>query len=883
MGKENSRTSKPVSDAQSNPAGPAAIRKDTGLRQRALRVARARPRLCWLILTVGCIVVLWTAAIVAAAVGESRIGTGPVRVRLSFPSSPRAQAEPLVVTGGTGQADFLFVKYVGNGYLQFAYDDWGRGGPHSDPIRYTAGHPYVVEVEMPSLNLIQRLREGEVAVALDGQTVFRSHVVAHLGEREAIHVGTNPAGGTVCNDRFSGEIVSVERVGDQGRVDGRVRTREFFARTAPGLVVAWLVGALCSFLMVLWMQEDSASRSVLARRFGRAVLAPILCATAVVPLMLVNHRSGGDWSSHELIVAYYGRFFLEHLRLPGGMDTNDLIGQVHTLFYGEPVYGGIGVLSSVLGPDLGLHLVVFCALLAQFASVRMLLRMINTSEMLATTAAALTTWAIYPLTNLYNRGAVGEFLAVCFMNAAACCIVAVAVAPEEVPKRPLAMQLALFSTLAMAAHPITTIFGAMSLAGLGLGCLIFAHNRRFAVAAFGLTSALGGLALAPWVYLLSIFYRHLGVVHWLPGQEHSVAALSYFNFDTFWKRMAPFPWDFDARIFPLPGNFTLNLDAQLNLPLLLLIAGLAILLLMGKWKPWIGDTPRRTGVAPFRWPLALYMVLFGATLFAGTFWLSLARDMPDQPTWRVVEWPHLPGFLRTFQFAYRLVTYQNLGLLILVAALGWAQSALRPRRSLIAKICCFVLGLALTSTALKSTRGWKAGGPGPIFGSDDQILTTRFMTPADYAVMDGPQHSVEQISLARRRVKLRVKSGEQFGDVLPEEVLLEVPTVVTTDVLMFPWNRLYVDGKAIDNRSLIRDDHLTALELDRGRHRIEYRFEPDRIWTLLRVLSWLTFTGIIVAYFVVSLREQLGREAATAAQSEHREKTPAATLTRGRA
>jgi hypothetical protein len=824
----------------------AAIGEHLGPQERALRAARAHPGLCWLILTIGCMGVLWAAAIVGAAEGARHVGTGPVRLQLSFPASPRAQAEPLVVVGRTGQADFLVVKYVGNGMLRFAYDDWGQGGPRSEPLQYTAGRSYVLEIAMPALNLAMPLREGEVRVTLDSQTVFRAHVLAHLAEREPIHVGVNPVGGTVCNDRFSGDITRVERLGDQRSVQAPVRLREFPARTASELVVAWLVGALGSLLVVLLVQADSAGRAIFAVRVRQTALAIVICGIPMIPMIDLNHRSGGDWSGHELIVAYYGRFLLEHLRFPGGIDSNELIGQVHTLFYGEPLYGGMGILSSVLGPDLGMRLVVFCALLAQFASVRNLLRIINPTEILATTAAALTTWGIYPMTNLYNRGAVGEFLAVCFLNAAACCLIAVAVKPKEGLKRPLAIQLVLYSNLAMAAHPITTVFGAMSLAGLGVGCLIFAQNRRFAMAACGLTVALAGFVLAPWVYILATFYRHLGVVRWLPGQEHHVAALSYFNFDTFWKRIAPFPWDFDSRKFPLPASFTVNLDAQLSFPLLLLAFALLTLLLIGKWKSAV----RPPAAAPFRWPLALYLGVLGALLFVGTLWISLVNNMPDEPTWRVVEWPHLPGFLRTFQFAYRLVTYQNLALIIVVATLSWTLSSLRATKSKLTKICYFILGLALTSTALKSVRGWKAAGPEPILTSDAQILSTGFNSPADYGVIDGPQRTTRQISSAKQRVNLKVMEGEQFGEVQSAEVSLDVPTVVITNVLMFPWNRLYVDGRAIDNRSLIRDDYRTALEMDQGHHRIEYRFEPDRIWKMLRAVSWLILGGIIFAFFL---------------------------------
>src|SRR5206468_2633455 len=51
---------------------------------------------------------------------------GPVELRLVFPTHPRAQIEPLVVTGHEFLSDYLFVHYLGDGVLRFALEHTSR-------------------------------------------------------------------------------------------------------------------------------------------------------------------------------------------------------------------------------------------------------------------------------------------------------------------------------------------------------------------------------------------------------------------------------------------------------------------------------------------------------------------------------------------------------------------------------------------------------------------------------------------------------------------------------------------------------------------------------------------------------------------------------------
>jgi hypothetical protein len=121
------------------------------------------------------------------------------RLVLRFPDHPKAGlADPLVVSGRTGAADFVSVVYLDNHQLQILIDHWGF------PLVDTFALPYMTDREYT----IDVILGDKIIVALDDVVVATRQVRAFSTEKSTVFIGENPFGGGVTGSQFSGLIVS---------------------------------------------------------------------------------------------------------------------------------------------------------------------------------------------------------------------------------------------------------------------------------------------------------------------------------------------------------------------------------------------------------------------------------------------------------------------------------------------------------------------------------------------------------------------------------------------------------------------------------------------------------------------------------------------------
>ncbi len=97
-------------------------------------------------------------------------------------------------------------------------------------------------------------------------------------------------------------------------------------------------------------------------------------------------------------------------------------------------------------------------------------------------------------------------------------------------------------------------------------------------------------------------------------------------------------------------------------------------------------------------------------------------------------------------------------------------------------------------------------------------------------------------------VDFKVLDGHRFGQVEPLTVTVREPTLLTTNVQPFPWNRIRVDALPLPQSSIIATDDGLAVILPAGSHRVEAEFLYDRTWTLLDRLSWVTLLLWLALY-----------------------------------
>jgi len=149
--------------------------------------------------------------------------SGPLALTLRLPVGP-TEAEPLVVSGRTGAADFVYLVYRPDGHIQIGYDHWGVGGSVSEPVEVPAGEPVLVQVSLPALyrsdSALWRAVDAAtkaamlsgVRVRVNGRKVLDVPVQAYPATPAEVYVAANPVGGSTCGPRFTGEIVRSQRI-----------------------------------------------------------------------------------------------------------------------------------------------------------------------------------------------------------------------------------------------------------------------------------------------------------------------------------------------------------------------------------------------------------------------------------------------------------------------------------------------------------------------------------------------------------------------------------------------------------------------------------------------------------------------------------------------
>lgn len=150
---------------------------------------------------------------------------GPLRIRLRFPVDRTGQLEPLVVTGVSFRADFLYVFYTDAGHIQFGFEHTSYGGAMTKPpVAVDYGAEHTLEVEMGSLYPPEEhpyfsghaaaeitRRKRTLRVTLDGREVLAGQYDFYDSSPGAVAVGSNPVQ-DAFGRRFTGKILSLDRL-----------------------------------------------------------------------------------------------------------------------------------------------------------------------------------------------------------------------------------------------------------------------------------------------------------------------------------------------------------------------------------------------------------------------------------------------------------------------------------------------------------------------------------------------------------------------------------------------------------------------------------------------------------------------------------------------
>jgi hypothetical protein len=550
----------------------------------------------------------------------------------------------------------------------------------------------------------------------------------------------------------------------------------------------------------------------------------LIALAPLILLLLPGHEFGIDWASHAWLTSYFGEFFRHHFSFPDVLNTNQLSGMPQPVFYGFLLYPILGIISAITGAEIAIRLAALAVLLLQSRQVFRLVSQVSNDRALSLVTTAVTCWSTYALTNLYNRGALNELFAVALLTSAVCAFIRfILLAPEQ--RNPVVLLNGfLFFVLAAGAHPITALFGGLFLAFVVAALFLIARERMRMMRWFALGALGAALILSPWIYAVLKFNSSLTV-------SEKWARIAYFskNIDSVSSRLMPFPYD--ARMAGnahLPRYMSPYLDAQITSGLLLLAIVLTACVCWKYGRGFRGNA-RGVGIVAVCW--MMFLLLFALSV-TPSFGLAM------------------PSIFKNLQFAYRLVSYLNLCLLVIIigalatvpASGGWLScNAKKWLLSGTLAIAMFGLVIKLNHAAGVVTITASATSES---ASDRALqLPDNFYGWEAYAITGGSTGSLSPDAA------MRMKVGKQsaFGEVPPVTVQLARAQNILIHVQPFPWNRLLIDGQPIaieDGRRLASG---TIVALAAGTHEITYSWQPTTTWTWLNISSrigiilWLSY------------------------------------------
>ena len=583
----------------------------------------------------------------------------------------------------------------------------------------------------------------------------------------------------------------------------------------------------------------------------RIVLWGILIVAAPMALLAVPHATfDRDWTNNLWMDDYTRVYFIHHWRFPATYDVAGNVGIPQPMFYGPLLYPLLALISEPFGVVIGVRLA--CALLWGLQSylVYRLTRAAGASVLESLAAAANMSWAVYPLTNLYNRSALAEFFGTGFLV----CAVAgggLAILEKYACRRiGWVLMSGLCTAMAMGSHAPTAMIGGCVIILLGISAIPLAgpengHPRLKRVGAMLLLAAGVAFILSPWIYVVWLTDGRLKVLE--PANHLFSGAAQwrrYASIDSWWARLKPLPNEDRWTVEKYPEWLTPHLDAQWNFPLAMLAVWNVAIILCGKRDERRYKSARLLIASATIATIALLAVSI-STGIQNAVPLTLAA---------------------VIQFPYRLVSHVNLALFAIFIASRMARDAtLLPARFLRADRIAVATALLLSAAGLAiKLRHAAAVMVEPDLwatqGSDEILrkLPFSFVGEHDFTVNDPQAGAAIAIGDSLNTLSAPVGRGpaEPISD---SQADIPSSQWVTTSILNFPWNRLILDGKPVPFESVSDMQFHEAVFVSAGVHTFGYQFEPNRMWVILSVLSDVVFlfgATACVASFIIPLRDR---------------------------
>jgi hypothetical protein len=553
----------------------------------------------------------------------------------------------------------------------------------------------------------------------------------------------------------------------------------------------------------------------------------------LLPLLDLDRTFYVDWGNHLWLIEHLRKCFIEDLRFPLVISTEQLTGLAFPIFYGGHFYRALAALSVALGTDVALRVAIWGLIAIQWLSIFQMARHTGARAHEAGGIATVATWAIYPLTNLYNRNAIPEFAASALLTCTASWLIIALTTAQLARARVFCRASLSVFFLALCTHSISAFLGVSFLLILATILLLgrFSPNIRRLLndPLIIYTIVLGTLALLPWVEAVRLFGEHLNVRYTIPDAPH------VYSFDHWYARFFPLPFDPRSLTRGIHGVATPYLDLQINLPLVLLV--LAELGIVHR-SPFSG---RRR-------------VLASTALMIAFLCLATAMSLSRAP----YEW--LPSIFRNVQMSYRMITYINLAALCALALLLTGRRSQQPSPHRSTTFLTMSVTWASLAVVLKLTHAVAIGS----HASEEVWKNWRALPPDFYGRSDYTSPALfasHPSNTNEHRMVLKSPDGLRCGGFASAHIDTPKADLFRTNILAFPWNIPHLDGTPLQPQQVYQRDKELVVQIPAGQHRLELRFSPPRYWENLQLISTVAFSLILALFgyfFTQTLLEEVG-------------------------
>ncbi len=568
------------------------------------------------------------------------------------------------------------------------------------------------------------------------------------------------------------------------------------------------------------------SRSQPAREGFTSALLTLIWLLPLLLLIDPNAHFRADYVAHAGQTAATSNMIRAGAWLPHATNTIQLVGDPTISIAGRWHLLVTGYAAILVGAPLAVRFLILTVTLLQVKTLYRSARTLGAGQWAALAITATSYWSTYSLNNLYNRGAVAEFLATSLVVSAMSLLIIWWKAESR------EQSIAAFCGLAVViagftfTHPLTGINGSavLMVEALALALIYGLSARRLALVAGG--ALLVVVMLSPWLCLL--------LLH--PPSESAIASTfslrRFAGLDEAWLRLLPLPLNRMPLEYGHP--YFVTQASTLLLPL-----GIVLLSTRSAAVP--------AGRRGRYWALMLGI----AALAAFVFYISLNESLDE----------FLPNFIKTLQYAYRLVAPLN-NLMLLLVLLGIAAVPRPDLSGLQKRLLTGIVAVALLGVFINLYKS----SPEVVFtkfGAGNGLLHKALVPPYPYLRVLPDASDLEKFDLSNGCSYAQVRAANDGIRCTTEWVDLRFDPRsghaiasgkepsgpwLTTNIVYYPWNRLYLDGHEVPGEPF---QNFLRIPYRADWQSLRYKLVPEKIYVFLDGLSVL-LAGALLAIALVT-------------------------------